>query len=117
LESVHNAIEQGKTVASSILDQKKAYDQIPWFWSDQYDLKLQIAGLFSNYNDVIVRGKADKKSFAVFYMDNENMIASDCINRPAEHMISRKIISEKIIVDKSRLEDDSVPIKEVINEI
>ncbi|MEC7830464.1 MAG: FAD-dependent oxidoreductase [Pseudomonadota bacterium] len=115
LESVHNAIEQGKTVASSILGHKEAYDQIPWFWSDQYDLKLQIAGLFGNYNDLIVRGNVDKKSFAVFYMDNENMIASDCINRPAEHMLSRKIIAERIVVDRSRLEDDSVSIKEIIN--
>ena len=115
LESVHNAIEQGKTVASSILGQKKAYDQIPWFWSDQYDLKLQIAGLFGDYNDVIVRGDINKRSFAIFYMNNENMIASDCINRPAEHMISRKIISERIIIDKLKLEDDSIPIKEIIN--
>ena len=112
---MHNAIEQGKTVASSILGQKKAYDQIPWFWSDQYDLKLQIAGLFGDYNDVIVRGDINKKSFAIFYMNNENMIASDCINRPAEHMMSRKIISERIIIDKLKLEDDSIPIKEIIN--
>lgn len=115
LESVHNAIEQGKTVASSILGQKKAYDQIPWFWSDQYDLKLQIAGLFGDYNDLIVRGDINKRSFAIFYMNNENMIASDCINRPAEHMMSRKIISERIIIDKLKLEDDSIPIKEIIN--
>ena len=56
-----------------------------------------------------------EKSFAIFYMNNENMIASDCINRPAEHMMSRKIISERIIIDKLKLEDDSIPIKEIIN--
>ncbi|MEC7735283.1 MAG: FAD-dependent oxidoreductase, partial [Pseudomonadota bacterium] len=115
LESVHNAIEQGKTVASSIMDKKEPYNQIPWFWSDQYDLKLQIAGLCIDYDDIIVRGNSDNRSFAVFYMKNNYMIASDCINRPGEHMMSRKIISDKIIVDQNRLSDDSIPIKEVIN--
>ncbi|MEC7381225.1 MAG: FAD-dependent oxidoreductase [Pseudomonadota bacterium] len=115
LESVHNAIEQGKTVASSIMDKKEPYNQIPWFWSDQYDLKLQIAGLCIDYDDIIVRGNSDNRSFALFYMKNNYMIASDCINRPGEHMMSRKIISDKIIVDQNRLSNDSIPIKEVIN--
>ena len=115
LESVHNAIEQGKTVASSIMNKKTPYSQIPWFWSDQYDLKLQIAGLCIDYDDIIVRGNSDNRSFAVFYMKDNYMIASDCINCPGEHMMSRKIISDKIIVDKNRLSDDSIPIKEVIN--
>lgn len=115
LESVHNAIEQGKTVASSIMNKKEAYNQIPWFWSDQYDLKLQIAGLCFDYDDIIVRGNSDDRSFAVFYMKDNYMIASDCINRPGEHMMSRKIISDKIMVEKKRLSDDSIPIKEVIN--
>ncbi len=115
LESVHNAIEQGKTVASSIMNKKEAYNQIPWFWSDQYNLKLQIAGLCFDYDDIIVRGNSDDRSFAVFYMKDNYMIASDCVNRPGEHMMSRKIISDKIMVEKKRLSDDSIPIKEVIN--
>jgi len=115
LESVHNAIEQGKTVASSIMNKKEAYNQIPWFWSDQYNLKLQIAGLCFDYDDIIVRGNSDDRSFAVFYMKDNYMIASDCVNRPGEYMMSRKIISDKIMVEKKRLSDDSIPIKEVIN--
>ena len=115
LESVHNAIEQGKTVASSIMNKKTPYNQIPWFWSDQYNLKLQIAGLCIDYDDIIVRGNSDNRSFAVFYMKNNYMIASDCINCPGEHMMSRRIISDKIIVDKDRLSDVLIPIKEVIN--
>ena len=115
LESVHNAIEQGKTVASSIMNKKTPYNQIPWFWSDQYDLKLQIAGLCIDYDDIIVRGNSDSRSFAVFYMKDNYMIASDCINCPGEHMMSRRIISDKIIVDKDRLSDVLIPIKEVIN--
>ena len=115
LESVHNAIEQGKTVASSIMNKKTPYNQIPWFWSDQYNLKLQIAGLCIDYDDIIVRGNSDNRSFAVFYMKDNYMIASDCINCPGEHMMSRRIISDKIIVDKDRLSDVLIPIKEVIN--
>ena len=115
LESVHNAIEQGKTVASSIIGEMTSYDQVPWFWSDQYETKLQIVGLLDNYDDIVVRGDSIKESFAVFYIKNNRIIASDCVNRPAEHMMSRKLISEKIIIKKDRLSDESVPIKEVAN--
>ena len=115
LESVHNAIEQGKTVASSIIGEMASYDQVPWFWSDQYKTKLQIVGLLDNYDDIIVRGDSEKESFAVFYIKNNRIIASDCVNRPAEHMMSRKLISEKITIEKDRLSDESVPIKEIAN--
>ena len=115
LESVHNAIEQGKTVATSIIGEKTAYNQVPWFWSDQYETKLQIVGLLDNYDDIIVRGDKEKQSFAVFYLKDNAIIASDCINRPAEHMMSRKLISEKVLIDKDRLLDETIPIKEVVN--
>ena len=115
LESVHNAIEQGKTVASSIIGEMTSYDQVPWFWSDQYKTKLQIVGLLDNYDDIVVRGDLKNESFAVFYIKNNTIIASDCVNRPAEHMMSRKLISEKIVIKKDRLSDESVSIKEVAN--
>ena len=115
LESVHNAIEQGKTVATSIIGEKTAYNQVPWFWSDQYETKLQIVGLLDNYDDIIVRGDKEKQSFAVFYLKDNAIIASDCINRPAEHMMSRKLISEKVLIDKDRLSDETIPIKEIVN--
>ena len=115
LESVHNAIEQGKTVASSIIGEKISYNQVPWFWSDQYETKLQIVGLLDNYDDIIVRGDKEKQSFAVFYIKDNIIFASDCVNRPAEHMMSRKLISEKVLIDKDRLLDETIPIKEVVN--
>ena len=92
-----------------------SYDQVPWFWSDQYGTKLQIVGLLDNYDDIIVRGDLKKQSFAVFYIKDNRITASDCVNRPAEHMMSRKLISQKIIIEKDRLSDESVPIKEVAN--
>ena len=115
MESVHNAIEQGKTVATSIMGEKTAYNQVPWFWSDQYETKLQIVGLLDNYDDIIVRGDTETQSFAVFYIKDNAIIASDCVNRPAEHMMSRKLISEKVLIDKDRLSDETIPIKEIVN--
>ena len=115
LESVHNAIEQGKTVAASIIGEKTAYNQVPWFWSDQYETKLQIVGLLDGYDDIIIRGDTEKQSFAVFYTKENVIIASDCVNRPSEHMMSRKLISNKVLIDKDRLSDETIPIKEIVN--
>ena len=85
LESVHNAIEQGKTIASYIVGEKIAYNQVPWFWSDQYETKLQIVGLIDGYDEIVVRGDKNKSSFAVFYLKNNKIIASDCVNRPPQN--------------------------------
>jgi 3-phenylpropionate/trans-cinnamate dioxygenase ferredoxin reductase subunit len=115
LESVHNAIEQGKTVASSIVGEKVAYNQIPWFWSDQYELKLQIAGLNGDYDEHVIRGNLDENSFSVFYFKSGYMIASDCINSAQEHMMSRKFIAEKTKIDFHRLQNKEISIKEVIS--
>ena len=115
LESVHNAIEQGKTVASSIIGEKVSYNQIPWFWSDQYELKLQIAGLNNDYDEYVVRGNLDENSFSVFYFKSGYMIASDCINSAQEHMMSRKFISEKTKIDLHKLQNKEISIKEVIS--
>ena len=114
LESVHNAIEQGKTVASSIMGEFIPYNQIPWFWSDQYDLKFQIAGLNTDYDEYIVRGKPENNSFSVFYFKDGNMISSDCVNSAPDHMMSRRFIFNKTEVDLEKLQNKEIPIKEVI---
>ena len=114
LESVHNAIEQGKTVASSIMGEFIPYNQIPWFWSDQYDLKFQIAGLNTDYDEHIVRGQPANNSFSVFYFKDGNMISSDCVNSAPEHMMSRRFIFNKTEVDLEKLQNKEIPIKEVI---
>ena len=114
LESVHNAIEQGKTVASSVMGEFIPYNQIPWFWSDQYDLKFQIAGLNTDYDEHIVRGQPENNSFSVFYFKDGNMISSDCVNSAPEHMMSRRFIFNKTEVDLEKLQNKEIPIKEVI---
>ncbi|MBT5783287.1 MAG: oxidoreductase, partial [Candidatus Marinimicrobia bacterium] len=114
LESVHNAIEQGKTVASSIMEEFVPYNQIPWFWSDQYDLKFQIAGLNNDYDEYIVRGRPEDNSFSVFYFKDGFMISSDCVNSAPEHMMSRRFIFNRAEVDLEKLQNKEISIKEVI---
>jgi len=114
LESVHNALEQGKTAAASICGKEKPYAQVPWFWSDQYDLKLQIVGLSAGYDEVVVRGDPENdRSFAVFYLKDGVMIASDAVNRAPEHMMSRRLIAAKAKIPAAKLADESVNMKDM----
>jgi len=115
LESVHNALEQGKTAAADICGKQKPYAQIPWFWSDQYDLKLQIAGLSGGYDEAVVRGNPETdRSFAVFYLREGVMIACDAINRAPEHMMSRRLIAAKAKIPATRLSDENIKMKDMV---
>ena len=115
LESVPNANDQGKSAAASICGNSKEYKSLPWFWSDQYDLKLQIAGLSQGYDQVVIRGdKLAGRSFAAFYLKEGLLIAADCVNRPQEFMLSKKIISENLVVDPSKFADESIAVKELL---
>ncbi|SOB76998.1 3-phenylpropionate/trans-cinnamate dioxygenase ferredoxin reductase subunit [Marinobacter sp. LV10R510-11A] len=117
LESVPNATEQAKIAAASICGCNKSSASLPWFWSDQYDLKLQIAGLSQGYDQVIVRGdRRTGRSFAAFYLKEGRLIAADCINRPQEFVLSKRIIAQKLTIQPERLADDSVPVKELLME-
>ncbi len=89
LESVQNATDQSRIAAASVCGKEKTYNALPWFWSDQYDVKLQIAGLSQDYEETLVRGDRETgRSFAVFYFRDNHIIAVDAINRPAEFMIA-----------------------------
>lgn len=115
LESVPNASEQAKAAAATLCGLQKPYQSLPWFWSDQYDLKLQIAGLSQGYDQVIIRGdKESSRSFAAFYLKEGRLIAADCINRPQEFMLSKKIILENITIEPSRLADEAIAVKELL---
>jgi len=113
LESVHNAQEQAKTAAATLCGELRPYAQIPWFWSDQYDLKLQIAGLSSGYNSVILRGKPEERSFAAFYLKDDLLLAVDAINSAREFMLSKKLIAIGARFEPEKLADDSIPFKEL----
>ncbi len=94
LESVQNAIDQAKTVAMSILGQSPVYDPVPWFWSDQYDVKLQIVGLSHGYDTIHIDGDPAANAFSVAYVGAGKLLAVDSINHARRHMQSRKMIGE-----------------------
>ena len=115
LESVPNASEQGKVAAAALCGVSKAYNSLPWFWSDQYDLKLQIAGLSQGYDQVFIRGDiAQGRSFAAFYFKQGRLISADCVNRPQEFMLSKKLISQGLEIEPERLVDESIPVKSLL---
>ena len=116
LESVPNASEQAKSAAATMCGLEKIYHSLPWFWSDQYDLKLQIAGLSQGYDRMVIRGDHERKrSFAAFYFYQGQLIAADCVNCPQEFMLSKKIIADKISVDPICLADQSISVKDILH--
>ena len=105
LESVHNAVEQAKTVASFIVKQPKPYHQVPWFWSEQYNIKLQIAGISDSYEEVVMKGVPENEKFTVFYFKNNILIALDAINSPKEFIMGKKLIEKKIRKSSQSFQD------------
>lgn len=116
LESVPNAMEQAKSAAASICGRKHCYDGYPWFWSDQYDLKLQIAGLSDGFDNVVLRGDPEHgRSFVAWYLRGNRLLAADCINCPKEFMVARQLLAKGASVDAERLADDNIDLKELIS--
>lgn len=113
LESVHNAIEQGKLAAAAIMGKPRPPEDCPWFWSDQYDLKLQIAGLSEGYDEIVVRGDPEARKFAVFYLQNGKLIAVDAINSPPEFLASKRLIMSGARLAPETLSDTSKSMKEI----
>ncbi len=112
LESVPNAIEQGKAVASSICGASKPYHQVPWFWSDQYDVKLQIAGVPTQIDHKVLRGDDTGNSFAWFYFTGDKLTGVTAVNRPAEFMAGRMLIEKsakgEATIDRDALADEDI---------
>ena len=114
LESVHNALEQARTAAANIAGTPTKYEQVPWFWSDQFDLKLQMVGMSQGYDAIVQRGSMDADDFAMFYFKDGVLIAVDAVNRPREFMACRKLVPERPRIDPTKLADESIPMKEMI---
>ncbi len=94
LESVQNASDQGRAAALSMLGEAVSYDPVPWFWSDQFDARLQIAGLSHGYDSTQLEGDLQSGSFALNYFKQGELIAVDAINQPRAHMMARKKLAE-----------------------
>ena len=108
LESVPNAIHQAKVAAATLLGAPVAYSEVPWFWSDQYDLKLQIAGLSTGFDDVVLRGDPAMRSFAAFYLRGGQVLAVDAINSPKEFIAGKKLVANRARIAPDVLRDASV---------
>jgi 3-phenylpropionate/trans-cinnamate dioxygenase ferredoxin reductase subunit len=111
LESVPNAVEQAKVVAATICGKEKSISALPWFWSDQYDLKLQIAGLNAGYEETVLRGDpATGRDFACFYLADGRVIAADCVNRPQEFVFSKRAIAQGLAPQPAALGNPDTPL-------
>lgn len=108
LESVQNAVDQAKCVVANIMGKKKAFQAVPWFWTNQFDLKLQMAGIAQGYDTTVRRGTIESQKFSVFYFKNEKLIAVDSLNRPADHLAARKLLQAGISPNPQDIEDLSV---------
>ncbi len=114
LESVQNAIDQAKAAAMSMLGKGEAYDPVPWFWSDQYDAKLQIAGLSQDADEQVVRGDIEGGAFSVAYVKQDRLIAIDAVNVSKDYMMARRLAPTDHVVDRSALADPTIPIAKAV---
>jgi 3-phenylpropionate/trans-cinnamate dioxygenase ferredoxin reductase subunit len=112
LESVQNAMEQARAAAHTLMGKDAPYRAVPWFWSDQYDLKLQMVGLSAGFDRLVLRGDpATQRSFAAFYLREGHLIAADTVSRPQDFMFAKKLVAARTRLDPAQLADESVALK------
>ena len=109
LECVPNAMDQARNAATNIVGREQSYEAVPWFWSDQYDMKFQMAGFSDESLDAVVRGEIGDPSFCVFYLDNGTVSAADAVNSPGEFLVARKLVGKS--VEPAKLADTNVDLK------
>tara|TARA_R100001143_G_C3360249_1_gene134992 strand:+ start:4507 stop:5736 length:1230 start_codon:yes stop_codon:yes gene_type:complete len=115
LESIQNAVEQAEVSARTLCGLREEYDVIPWFWSDQFDLKLQIAGLSEGYDNLIVRGELSQgRKLSVFYFSGEKLLAVDAVNSPQEFMFGKRALAQFQALDRERLADTDVSMRDLL---
>jgi 3-phenylpropionate/trans-cinnamate dioxygenase ferredoxin reductase subunit len=112
LESVDNAFEQGTSAALNLLGIETAHEKIPWFWSDQFDLKLVIVGLSQGHDSTVLRGDPASRSFSVCYLRRTELVAIDTVNSPKDQIAARKLIAARARVDPARLRDAALALKD-----
>jgi 3-phenylpropionate/trans-cinnamate dioxygenase ferredoxin reductase subunit len=108
LESVQNAVEQGRSAAASLLGKERPFTATPWFWSNQYDVNLKIAGLSTGYDQVVIRGTLATREFSAFYFKDKMLIAVDSLNRPKDHLAGRKILDRTLPLTPAQAGDENI---------
>ena len=114
LESVQNAVEQAKSAAAALLGRERPFTAAPWFWSDQYDVKLQIVGLTAGFDQVATRGHLADGKFSAFYYRGAKLIAVDSLNLPAEHMLARKLLAQGVSPTPGQVSDDGFALNSLL---
>lgn len=115
LESVQNATDQAKVVAKVLTGQSENYDAVPWFWSDQYDIKLQTVGISAGHDETVVRGDPDSGAFSVVYLNNRRVIALDCVNAVRDYVQGKGLVMRRQAVDPDQVADPATPLKSLVS--
>ena len=114
IESVQNANDQAMTVAKAITGEPEPYAAVPWFWSTQYDLKLQTIGLSIGFDEAVVRGAIESRSFSVIYMKHGSVIALDCVNATRDYVQGRALVMARARYSKASLINPDIPLKSAL---
>lgn len=115
LESIQNANDQARTAAATLSGQARPNDAVPWFWSDQGELKFQTAGLSVGHDRTVLRGNPDHCAFSLFYFRTNRLVAVDSVNRPTDHMLARRWIAQGVSPDPQKLADESISLGAVVS--
>lgn len=115
LESVNNAVEQARNAAATVAGAKLPYQMIPWFWSDQGDIKLQMAGLSAGYDQIVTRGSIEDEKFSFIYYSDGQVIAADCINNPVDFMGVKTLLAKGITIPPEQIVDPETPIRKMVS--
>jgi 3-phenylpropionate/trans-cinnamate dioxygenase ferredoxin reductase subunit len=113
IESVQNAIDQAVCVAGAITGRCTPYRDVPWFWTDQFDVRLQMVGLSAGYDRVVTRGSLEDRKFSVFYFRDDRLLAIDSVNRPGDHMAGRKLLAHRVPLTPDQAADESLDLKKL----
>ncbi len=113
LESVHNAVAQGRHAARNMYGLREPYAEIPWFWSDQYDMKLQVVGISDGYDQLVQRRSTQARSFTLLYLREGILIAADVVNNPREYMACKRLVPRQLRVAPARLADTRIRLQDM----
>jgi 3-phenylpropionate/trans-cinnamate dioxygenase ferredoxin reductase subunit len=111
IESVQNAVDQAKCIAAAMVGRPQNYQAVPWFWTDQFDINLQMIGLSGGYDSIVTRGEPESRKFSVFYFKQGRLVAIDSVNRPGDHLVGRKLIANGTPLTPEQAADLSVDLK------
>lgn len=116
LESVHNAVEQGRSAAASLLGRERPFRAAPWFWSDQFEIRLQMAGVSHGYEQIVVRGDPLKAAYSAFYFRAGRLIAVDSLSRIPDHMLAKRLLDQGLSPTPEQVQDASFDLQSLLKQ-